>query len=74
MKASTTGHAPLSHKVTTERSIAFWGLWAVLFAMCGLFALAIKDYERDDKDRQLERAHNAGMRQGYELCKSEGRR
>ena len=66
MKSPAMDKAYTSPKVSTEREILFWMTWTVLFAFCGLIALAIRDQER--REQQLERVHAAGMAVGASLC------
>lgn len=69
MRSPAMDKAYTAPKVSKEREILFWGAWLLMFSVCGIVALAIRDNERG----QLDRVHAAGMHQGYALCKAEGR-
>lgn len=68
MRSPAMDKAYTAPKVSTEREILFWCAWLLMFSVCGVVALAIRDVDRS----QCERVHSDGMRQGYEMRKAEG--
>ena len=66
MRPPAMDKAYTAAKVSAEREILFWLIWLLLFAFCGLAALAIRDQEQ--RERQFERVHADGMGVGATLC------
>lgn len=68
MRSPAMDKAYTAPKVSAEREILFWCAWLLMFSVCGIVAMAIRDVDSS----QCAGVHADGMRQGYEMRKAEG--